>query len=125
MKIISMTPSRELKAKLYPSDPEWKDIDTVYSSFGQGEDVLYSHRAVAGAFSHRHGGQNVCAAPDERDREIAASGRTQYPRLIGPRGRPELSSTLSQKTFPYPKTRAILSSKACGQWSMKRATATE
>jgi penicillin-binding protein 2 len=38
--IASTTPSRELKAKLYPKDPEWKDIDTVYSSFGQGEDVL-------------------------------------------------------------------------------------
>ncbi len=38
--VISTTPSRELKARLYPSDPEWKDIDTVYSSFGQGEDVL-------------------------------------------------------------------------------------
>src|SRR6266850_5115788 len=38
--IVSTTPSRELKAKLYPTDPEWKDIDTVYSSFGQGEDVL-------------------------------------------------------------------------------------
>ncbi len=38
--VISTTPSRELKAKIYPRDPEWKDIDTVYSSFGQGEDVL-------------------------------------------------------------------------------------
>src|ERR1041385_1056092 len=38
--VVSTTPSRELKAKLYPNDPEWKDIDTVYSSFGQGEDVL-------------------------------------------------------------------------------------
>ena len=38
--LISTTPSRELKAKLYPTDPDWKDIDTVYSSFGQGEDVL-------------------------------------------------------------------------------------
>jgi penicillin-binding protein 2 len=37
---VSTTPSRELKARLYPKDPEWKDIDTVYSSFGQGEDVL-------------------------------------------------------------------------------------
>src|SRR5437016_4641365 len=37
---ISTTPSRELKAKIYPKDPDWKDIDTVYSSFGQGEDVL-------------------------------------------------------------------------------------
>src|SRR5919198_1202448 len=38
--VVSTTPSRELKAKLYPADAEWKDIDTVYSSFGQGEDVL-------------------------------------------------------------------------------------
>ncbi|MDX6611591.1 MAG: penicillin-binding protein 2 [Blastocatellia bacterium] len=38
--VVSITPSRELKAKLYPADPEWKDIDTVYSSFGQGQDVL-------------------------------------------------------------------------------------
>jgi penicillin-binding protein 2 len=38
--VISTTPSRELKARLLPKDPEWKDIDTVYSSFGQGEDVL-------------------------------------------------------------------------------------
>ena len=38
--VTSTTPSRELKARLYPKDPDWKDIDTVYSSFGQGEDVL-------------------------------------------------------------------------------------
>jgi penicillin-binding protein 2 len=38
--VLSTTPSRELKARLYPKEPEWKDIDTVYSSFGQGEDVL-------------------------------------------------------------------------------------
>ena len=38
--VISTTPSRELKAKIYPKDADWKDIDTVYSSFGQGEDVL-------------------------------------------------------------------------------------
>jgi len=39
--VISTTPSREFKARNYPTDPEWKDIDTVYSSFGQGEDVLH------------------------------------------------------------------------------------
>src|SRR5580765_2680061 len=38
--VVSTTPSRELKARQYPKDPEWKDIDTVYSSFGQGQDVL-------------------------------------------------------------------------------------
>ena len=51
--IVSITPSRELKARLYPTDPEWKDIDTVYSSFGQGQDVLTpiallrAHSAIA------------------------------------------------------------------------------
>src|SRR5436190_10242022 len=38
--VISTTPSREFKARNYPSDPEWKDIDTVYSSLAQGEDAL-------------------------------------------------------------------------------------
>jgi len=51
--IISLTPSREQKAKYNPSDPEWKDIDTVYSAFGQGQDVLTpiallrAHSAIA------------------------------------------------------------------------------
>lgn len=51
--VISTTPSRELKARLYPRDPEWKDIDTVHSSFGQGQDVLTpiallrAHSAIA------------------------------------------------------------------------------
>ena len=51
--VVSITPSRELKARLYPSDPEWKDIDTVNSSFGQGQDVLTpiallrAHSAIA------------------------------------------------------------------------------
>src|ERR1700704_3969511 len=38
--VISTTPSRENKARIQPKDPEWREIDTVYSSFGQGEDVL-------------------------------------------------------------------------------------
>jgi penicillin-binding protein 2 len=51
--VVSTTPSRENKARFYPSDPEWKDIDTVYSSFGQGQDVLTpiallrAHSAIA------------------------------------------------------------------------------
>lgn len=51
--LVSLTPSREQKAKSYPSDPDWKDIDTVYSSFGQGLDVLTpiallrAHSAIA------------------------------------------------------------------------------
>lgn len=51
--LISTTPSRELKARLHPRDPEWREIDTVHSSFGQGQDVLTpiallrAHSAIA------------------------------------------------------------------------------
>ncbi len=33
--LISWTPSRKFKARFNPRDPEWRDIDTVYASFGQ------------------------------------------------------------------------------------------
>ncbi|MFN2491413.1 MAG: penicillin-binding protein 2 [Pyrinomonadaceae bacterium] len=38
--VLSMTPSRELKKRTQPENPEWKDIDTVYASFGQVYDVI-------------------------------------------------------------------------------------
>ena len=36
----NLTPSRELKKKIQPWDPEWRDIDTVYASFGQVYDII-------------------------------------------------------------------------------------
>jgi penicillin-binding protein 2 len=38
--VLSMTPSRELKKRTQPENSEWKDIDTVYASFGQVYDVI-------------------------------------------------------------------------------------
>jgi penicillin-binding protein 2 len=37
---ISLTPSREFKARMQPHDPNWRDIDTVYASFGQVYDII-------------------------------------------------------------------------------------
>jgi len=51
--LVSWTPSREFKARFNPRAPEWKDIDTVYASFGQVYDFvtplasLRAHSAVA------------------------------------------------------------------------------
>jgi penicillin-binding protein 2 len=51
--LVSWTPSREFKARFNPRDPEWKDIDTVYASFGQVYDFvtplasLRAHSAIA------------------------------------------------------------------------------
>ena len=47
----SWTPSREFKARFNPRDPEWREIDTVYASFGQVHEFvtpLTMLRAVAG-----------------------------------------------------------------------------
>lgn len=38
--VVSWTPSREFKRRMQPRSPEWSDIDTVYSSFGQVYDVI-------------------------------------------------------------------------------------
>src|SRR2546428_1177500 len=48
---VNTIPSPELKARMNPRDAEWRDIDTVYSSFGQVYDIitpLSSLREVAG-----------------------------------------------------------------------------
>jgi penicillin-binding protein 2 len=49
--LVSWTPSPEFKARFQPRTPEWKDIDTVYASFGQVYDIMTPIsmlRAVAG-----------------------------------------------------------------------------
>jgi penicillin-binding protein 2 len=38
--VVSWTPSREMKKRFNPRDPEWRDIDTVYASFGQVHDFV-------------------------------------------------------------------------------------
>jgi len=38
--ITSWTPSPEFKRRMQPRDPDWRDIDTVYASFGQVYDII-------------------------------------------------------------------------------------
>ena len=38
--VVSWTPSREFKKRMQPKDPDWRDIDTVYASFGQVYDII-------------------------------------------------------------------------------------
>jgi penicillin-binding protein 2 len=53
--VVSWTPSREFKRKMQPRDPEWRDIDTVYASFGQVYDIITPIsllRTIAGVSVH-------------------------------------------------------------------------
>lgn len=38
--VLDLTPSRELKKRTQGENAEWKDIDTVYASFGQVYDII-------------------------------------------------------------------------------------
>ncbi len=96
---ISTTPSRELKARLYPKDPEWKDIDTVYSSFGQGEDVLTPIALLRAHSAIGMGGKMYVPHLLKEVRAIAAIGndpsRSDY--------RPERPA----KTFDRPQPKVL------------------
>ena len=49
--LVSWTPSPEFKKRFNPRAPDWKDIDTVYASFGQVYDIMTPIamlRAIAG-----------------------------------------------------------------------------
>ncbi len=60
--VVSWTPSREMKQRFNPRDSEWRDIDTVYASFGQVHDFVtpvalvrtIAGIAVGGAFYVPH-----------------------------------------------------------------------
>jgi penicillin-binding protein 2 len=74
---VSWTPSREFKARFNPRDPNWRDIDTVYASFGQVYDFvtpLAMLRTVAG---------------------IGAGGRFYTPHLLK-----EAKAVAATNTFP-------------------------
>src|SRR6266516_2326122 len=96
--IISMTPSRELKAKLYPNDPEWKDIDTVYSSLGQGEDVLTPIALLRAHSAIGMDGKMYVPHVMKEIREIAA---------VGEPNTPDYRPARPAKTFEYPEPKIL------------------
>jgi penicillin-binding protein 2 len=96
--IISMTPSRELKAKLYPTDPEWKDIDTVYSSFGQGEDVLTPIALLRAHSAIGMDGKMYVPHLMKEIREIAA---------VGEPNTPDYRPARPAKTFEHPEPKDL------------------
>jgi penicillin-binding protein 2 len=113
--VVSTTPSRELKARQSPKDPEWKDIDTVYSSFGQGQDVLTpiallrAHSAIA-----MDGKMNVPHLLQEI-REIAAVGDDPNSPDYRP-ARPSRTFTTPPKVIQIPQDQNQLVVKS--MWSV-------
>ena len=97
--VISWTPSPEFKKRMQPRDPEWRDIDTVYASFGQVYDVITPIsllRAIAGIGV---GGKLYIPHVMKELKPVGTAGTEEY--------RPERSFKPLDSTRPNPKVLPI------------------
>jgi penicillin-binding protein 2 len=99
--VVSWTPSREFKKRMQPSNPEWKDIDTVYASFGQVYDVITPVallRAIAGVST---GGKLYVPHFLKEFRPVGEAGSPDYRPARG--FEPLDSSRPNPKVIPIPE----------------------
>jgi penicillin-binding protein 2 len=90
--LVSWTPSREFKARMQPKDPEWRDIDTVYASFGQVYDIVTPLAMLRTVASVSVGGKlyvphflkevRAIGAPDSPDYRPARTFDRPEPKII-------------------------------------------
>ncbi|HEY0380136.1 MAG TPA: penicillin-binding protein 2 [Pyrinomonadaceae bacterium] len=113
--VVSITPTRELKARQSPKDPEWKDIDTVYSSFGQGQDVLTPMALLRAHSAISMDGRMPVPHLLKEVREIAAVGDDRTSSDYRP-ARPARTFTAAPKVIPIPQDQNALVVKS--MWSV-------
>jgi penicillin-binding protein 2 len=77
--LVSWTPSREFKARFNPRDPEWRDIDTVYASFGQVYDFVTPLALIRTISSISVGGRLYVPHLMKEVRQISAVGEPDRP----------------------------------------------
>lgn len=77
--LVSWTPSREFKARFNPRDPEWRDIDTVYASFGQVYDFVTPLALLRTISSVAVGGRLYVPHLMKEVKEISAVGEPDKP----------------------------------------------
>ncbi|HVG38103.1 MAG TPA: penicillin-binding protein 2 [Pyrinomonadaceae bacterium] len=76
--LISWTPSQELKARFNPRDPQWKDIDTVYASFGQVSDIMTPISMIRAVTALGNGGKLYVPHLLKEARAIGSPGTPDY-----------------------------------------------
>jgi penicillin-binding protein 2 len=97
--VLNLTPSPELKKRTQPENPDWKDIDTVYASFGQVYDIITPIallRTVAGV---ANGGQLYVPHLLKELKPVGVPGTPDY--------RPDRGFKPLDPTRPNPKVLSI------------------
>lgn len=81
--VISFTPSREFKRRQWPRDPEWRDIDTVYASFGQVYDIITPISLVRSIAAVSESGKMYIPHLLKEVRPIGTPGDANYREQVG------------------------------------------
>ncbi|HEV8366456.1 MAG TPA: penicillin-binding protein 2 [Pyrinomonadaceae bacterium] len=118
--VVSWTPSREFKRRMQPKDPDWRDIDTVYSSFGQVYDIITPIslvRAISAVSMH---GKMYIPHLLKEVRPLGSPGTTDYRAPAG--FQPLDPARANPKVLPIPEDidHAVVE----GMWSVVNAGGT-
>jgi penicillin-binding protein 2 len=81
--VVSWTPSREFKKRMQPKDPDWRDIDTVYSSFGQVYDIITPISLIRTIAAVSMGGKMYIPHLLKEVRPIGTPGTAEYHAVAG------------------------------------------
>ncbi len=118
--VVSWTPSREFKRRMQPRDPEWRDIDTVYSSFGQVYDIITPISLLRSISAISQGGKMYIP---HVLKEVKPSGTEGTPDYRGPVGfQPLDPAKPNPKIVPIPQD--IHREVVDGMWSVVNAGGT-
>jgi penicillin-binding protein 2 len=118
--VVSWTPSREFKRRMQPRDPEWRDIDTVYASFGQVYDIITPISLLRTIAAVSQGGRMYIP---HLLKEVKPIGAPNTPDYKGPvRFQPLDQSRPNPKVVPIPKD--INDAVVEGMWAVVNAGGT-
>jgi penicillin-binding protein 2 len=118
--INNLTPSRELKRKTQPWDPEWRDIDTVYASFGQVYDIITPISLVRVIAAVSVDGRMYIPHVLKEVKAIGTPGTPDYKAAVG--FQPLDPSRPNPKVIPIPE--AIDQTVVQGMWQVVNAGGT-
>ena len=118
--VVSYTPSREFKRRNWPRDPDWRDIDTVYASFGQVYDIITPISLLRTISAVSETGRMYIPHVLKEVRPIGTPGTAEYKAPVG--FQPLDPSRPNPKIIPIPKD--IHDIVVDGMWSVVNAGGT-
>jgi penicillin-binding protein 2 len=99
--VVSWTPSREFKRRMQPRDPDWRDIDTVYASFGQVYDIITPISLIRTVAAVSESGKMYIPHLLKEVKPLGDQGTPDYRPAVG--FQPLDSSRPNPKNIPIPE----------------------